>query len=481
MNFHGKEITQILLNGKEFFADSKVALNNMPVDALKEVKVYEQQSDKEQMTGVSDGKKKTVMDVKTKKDLTDGLMGDVSALKGSGDMYGAKMSLNKFVGKWRMSLYGDLGKLPRYGNFISDMADNPAQMKDIGFSLGTEIKKLNLNVSASYNNNKSADESRSQSEEYLPNGSQYAYNNGLSTGRNSSFWENIYMTGSLSDRTEINFRHNINHSRLNSVSENISATFSTNPLDYVSEPWRDDAMIPPEFRINKNTGNSQNKTNNLMIGNNLLITHKLNDIGRKLSIELRNDYSNQASGNYQQSSITYYQLKNDLGADSVLYRNQYRESPARNLLLAGEVSYTEPIGKQMLQCRYGLCPVAGREFQENGPQADEGRTGRTRPARFRGGQEGYRGQGVRTRSRPGELQVGFDGAGFVQYQFRRRAGRQGRRAGGFRHPRERPQRPWRRNGLGQHLGLQAERGQEGEHPSDFVLTEDALYGCKGGG
>ena len=351
MNFHGKEITQILLNGKEFFADSKVALNNMPVDALKEVKVYEQQSDKEQMTGVSDGKKKTVMDVKTKKDLTDGLMGDVSALKGSGDMYGAKMSLNKFVGKWRMSLYGDLGKLPRYGNFISDMADNPAQMKDIGFSLGTEIKKLNLNVSASYNN-KSADESRSQSEEYLPNGSQYAYNNGLSTGRNSSFWENIYLTGSLSDRTEINFRHNINHSRLNSVSENISATFSTNPLDYVSEPWRDDAMIPPEFRINKNTGNSQNKTNNLMIGNNLLITHKLNDIGRKLSIELRNDYSNQASGNYQQSSITYYQLKNDLGADSVLYRNQYRESPARNLLLAGEVSYTEPIGKQMLQVYY---------------------------------------------------------------------------------------------------------------------------------
>ena len=35
-----------------------------------------------------------------------------------------------------------------------------------------------------------------------------------------------------------------------------------------------------------------------------------------------------------------------------LYRNQYRESPARNLLLAGEVSYTEPIGKQMLQVYY---------------------------------------------------------------------------------------------------------------------------------
>lgn len=159
------------------------------------------------------------------------------------------------------------------------------------------------------------------------------------------------MTGSLSDRTEINFRHNINHSRLNSVSENISATFSTNPLDYVSEPWRDDAMIPPEFRINKNTGNSQNKTNNLMIGNNLLITHKLNDIGRKLSIELRNDYSNQASGNYQQSSITYYQLKNDLGQIR-FYIEINTGVTCQKFIIGGEVSYTEPIGKQMLQVYY---------------------------------------------------------------------------------------------------------------------------------
>lgn len=76
------------------------------------------------MIGVLDGKKKMVMDVKIKKDLIDGLMGDVLVLKGLGDMYGVKMSLNKFVGKWWMFLYGDLGKFFRYGNFISDMVDN---------------------------------------------------------------------------------------------------------------------------------------------------------------------------------------------------------------------------------------------------------------------------------------------------------------------------------------------------------------------
>ena len=111
-------------------------------------------------------------------------------------------------------------------------------------------------------------------------------------------------------------------------------------------------MIPPEFRINKNTGNSQNKTNNLMIGNNLLLTHKLNDIGRKLSIELRNDYSNQASGNYQQSSITYYQLKNDLGADSVLYRNQYRGVTCQKFIIGGGGQLYGANRKQMLQVYY---------------------------------------------------------------------------------------------------------------------------------
>ena len=104
------------------------------------------------MTGVSDGKKKNGDGCEDQEGFDRWINGGrFSFGKVSGDMYGAKMSLNKFVGKWRMSLYGDLGKLPRYGNFISDMADNPAQMKDIGFSLGTEIKKLNLNVSASYN------------------------------------------------------------------------------------------------------------------------------------------------------------------------------------------------------------------------------------------------------------------------------------------------------------------------------------------
>lgn len=352
MNFNGKEMTRILLNGKEFFADKKVALNNMPVDALKEVKVYEQQSDKERMTGVSDGKKQTVMDVKTKNNLTDGLMGDASALKGSKDMYGAKIGLNKFTGKWRMSLNGELGKLPMSIGYISNYPDNPNNTKNINLSIGTEWKKLNINAYLGYGDMKNTNVNRNESENYLPMGSQFSYSQGNSLNKNRNLFQSINLQGELNDKTVINLRQSMTYNRMNAFSENNSATFNDNPMGYTADPLEDETRIPHNMKINRNRSGSQNEMNNFTSNIALLLTRKLNDIGRKLTIDFRNDYSNRTNDNYQQSSITYYQLADHWGNDSVLHQNQYREAPSKDLSLAAEISYTEPIGKQMLQIYY---------------------------------------------------------------------------------------------------------------------------------
>ncbi|WP_455674832.1 TonB-dependent receptor [Phocaeicola sp.] len=352
MSLNGKEISRILLNGKEFFADKNVALNNLPVEALKEVKVYEQQSDKERMTGVDDGKKQTVMDVKTKNNLTDGVMGDVSASKGSEDTYEAKLGVNKFTGKWRMSLNGDLGKMPLSMGYISNYPDNPVINKSINLSLGTEWKKLNLNGYIGYRDMKATNENRNETESYLPNGSQFAYNRGINISKNRNLLQSVNVQGALNDNTEINLRQSLMYNSGNTRSESSAATFNANPRNYSADPWENEAEIPHDARINKNISNLQNGMDNVTSNIGLLLTHKLNDIGRKLSFDLQNDYSNRTSDNYQQSSITYYQLTGLSGNDSVLHRNQYREAPSKNLSLAAEVSYTEPIGKQMLQVYY---------------------------------------------------------------------------------------------------------------------------------
>lgn len=353
IKFNGKEVTKILLNGKEFFADKKVALDNMPVDALKEVKMYEQKSDKERMTGVEDGKKETVMDVKTKKSLADGLMGNVSAKGGTEDLYGVKVGLNKFGGKLRMSLNGDLNKLPSSQiGWMNGGPDVPRQRKGVNLSLGTEWKKLNINSYFAFDNMDSHNESRNESENYLPTGSQFSFSKSGSTNDSRNFNGHTFLRGTLSDKIDITGSFNIGYNKTDANSANSSATFSADPRQYTDDFWGNESLVPHDARINSNKGSSLSKSDNLFVAGNAAFTYKLNDIGRNLSWELQGSYGNRGSDNFQQSSITYYQVKDWLGNDSLLNRNQYRESPSKNSSVTAEVSFTEPIGKQMLQVYY---------------------------------------------------------------------------------------------------------------------------------
>lgn len=54
MTYQGKDISEILLNGEKFFAnDISIALQNMPVEVLKEVRIYDKKSEKSELTGVT--------------------------------------------------------------------------------------------------------------------------------------------------------------------------------------------------------------------------------------------------------------------------------------------------------------------------------------------------------------------------------------------------------------------------------------------
>ena len=53
---NGKEITKILIDGKEFFADdTKVGTKNLPVNIVDKVQVVDRKSDLARLTGVDDG------------------------------------------------------------------------------------------------------------------------------------------------------------------------------------------------------------------------------------------------------------------------------------------------------------------------------------------------------------------------------------------------------------------------------------------
>ena len=58
LKYNGLPINEINVNGEAFFAgDNKMALENLPVELISKIKVYDKKSKLEKLTGVSTGKK----------------------------------------------------------------------------------------------------------------------------------------------------------------------------------------------------------------------------------------------------------------------------------------------------------------------------------------------------------------------------------------------------------------------------------------
>ena len=106
--WHGKPISQILLNGQEFFGENKaIALNNLPADAIDKVKVYDKASTFTEKTGVEDGDKKTVVDVELKEEFLAELIGDIHAGGGTKEQYELGGFASRITKRDRISVLGE--------------------------------------------------------------------------------------------------------------------------------------------------------------------------------------------------------------------------------------------------------------------------------------------------------------------------------------------------------------------------------------
>ena len=94
---NGKEVTKILVDGKEFFSDDPtVASRNLPVNMVEKLQVVDRKSDLARMTGVDDGEDETVINLTVKKDMKNGWFGNVEAGYGTDDRYRGSFTVNRF-------------------------------------------------------------------------------------------------------------------------------------------------------------------------------------------------------------------------------------------------------------------------------------------------------------------------------------------------------------------------------------------------
>lgn len=116
----GQEVQKIYVNGKEFFGSNMQMTNrNLTADMVQDVQVVEMQTEEARMTGIDDGERRKVINLKLKPKMDHGYFGNVNGGWGQGDniadRYDGRATLGQFWGHTQNTLAANSGNLNNPG------------------------------------------------------------------------------------------------------------------------------------------------------------------------------------------------------------------------------------------------------------------------------------------------------------------------------------------------------------------------------
>lgn len=275
---NGEKVDFLTLNGKDFFkGKNKVMLENLPMYAVENVKVYRKSTEKSEWLGRDVEKKDFVMDVHLKREYNQGYMANAEAAGGSDDRYIGRIFGLRFTDASRISAFVNTNNVNetrrpgQNGEWTPEKALDNGMNKSVqsGFDLNIDDKKKrwdeNITANLEYNRKQwNATEVRETfSSEGSLFGSSHEWGRNKVTGGDVTHrfrWKNMFSPFKLSlqqwvqwGRTEIGNRSETvqwqNKDTLNHTQSNTSThqpyTWKmgvSNTLNY-RMPWGDDLEL----------------------------------------------------------------------------------------------------------------------------------------------------------------------------------------------------------------------------------------------
>ncbi len=122
---NGKEVNQILVNGKPFFdKDGKIALQNLPSDIINKVQITDTKTKKEELTGAKASSNNASINLTIDADKNKGLFGKVMGGYGTDDRYETSLMINYFKDKRKISLLGSTNNINSTGFSMNEIFDS---------------------------------------------------------------------------------------------------------------------------------------------------------------------------------------------------------------------------------------------------------------------------------------------------------------------------------------------------------------------
>lgn len=347
----GKEISQVLVDGDEFFgSDPTVATRNLAANGVESVQVYEKKDE-----NATEGGTETVqvMNLKLKDEAKKGYFGKISGASDFQKYHEGEILANRFNKQQKVSFFAlgsntprssfDWGDVYKYGldNEMNMMTNDegetywygnngvqgvPQSFKS-GFYFADRLgKKTKLNLNYTYNNNTLNANSSTRSQFFLSDTSYVTENESYSSQKTESHTVNFGIVQTIDSLTDLEIRPKlvINSTNTKSITDNLFKT-STDSL------------------TRENEVENTNKAKGFDLSANAKLTKRFKKKDRLLLFNYSfNDKQDDAEG-VLKSYNTYYSgfiLPNDTV-------NQKKENRSDRQVHNAKLTFTEPLTKKI--------------------------------------------------------------------------------------------------------------------------------------
>ncbi|BCI64349.1 uncharacterized protein BN472_02724 [Tannerella sp. CAG:118] len=352
ITINGKEITKIMIDGKEFFADDpNIAMKNLPVNIIEKVRAYDKQSDMARVTGIEDGEEETVLDLSVKPGMNQGFFGNVDGAIGTKDRYSGKLLANYFKNNNRFTVIGSANNVndnsfPGGGGGFHRKENGLTAIKMGGFNFATESTKLKTEGSVNFNY-KDADIVSKQSSETFVSTENSSFKNALDYTRNktTNLIGDFFIEWRPDTMTTLIFRPRIKYGKTNNSNAQNSYTFNQDPGYSTDELFATDdltSLVPEANIVNTVLKNSLKKGNDINAGGSMIVNRRLNADGRNITFRGRYNYTNSNSDLFSISETEYFQQTVE---DRLEILNRYITTPTKTSEYNARLTYSEPIFK----------------------------------------------------------------------------------------------------------------------------------------
>ena len=264
---NGRMVDELMLGSRSFMkGNKKVLMENLPYYTVKDIKVYDRQSDKSMALGYDVDPKKFVMDVNLKEEYQRGYIANVEGAVGTEDRWLGRAFLLGFTDRLRLTLFGNVNNVNESRHIGQSGHWTPASMPQSMVttrSAATEIDyhtkgdKVKETFSADYTSTTDEQEMRQRYEQFLAGSTPLSVSamRNRSGNRQVKLHNNLSVSKPLYLGTELEFNYATRDGSFNSSFDqwNDSLTASMRSVGMSEgKAWNVKADIGGAVNVGKN-------------------------------------------------------------------------------------------------------------------------------------------------------------------------------------------------------------------------------------